>query len=108
MKTKEFLLESGVYPNRKGFYAIILSIKYAKEYFIKTGKKYVLSTELYPMVAEVLKTIPANVERNIRSCISKISNEQLAKGGINPDPTNSEFIYGLMINSLGESYDYKR
>ena len=105
MKIKEFLLESGVYPNRKGFYAIILCVKYAKEYFIKTGKKYVLSKELYPKVAEVLKTTSVSVERNIRYCIDRISEEKLTKFGINPNPTNSQFIHGLMINSLGESYE---
>ena len=57
------------------------------------------------MVAQVLKSTPSKVERSMRYCIEKINKEQLAKCDINPLPTNGEFIYGFIINSLGEIYD---
>lgn len=100
MKTKEILLKNGIYPNLNGFYAILLCVKYAKEYFLKNGKKCQTTKYLYPMVAETLKTTPSRIERNIRHIVNKIKNVEELK--ITKRPTNTQFIHALVVNSLGE------
>ena len=64
-KVKEILFKNGIYPNLNGFYAILLCVKYAKEYFLENGTLCSTTKYLYPKVAEVLKTTPSRIERNL-------------------------------------------
>ena len=100
MGIREFLLQSGIYPNMNGYYPIILAVDYVKESLLK-GKKLSITKELYPKIAEKLGTTPTKVERNIRTCVQKIKKEQLKKIGIVNSPSNSEFIYVFAENNIG-------
>ncbi len=100
MKTKELLIKNGIHPNLQGFYAILLCVKYAREYLLKHGVPCSTTYYLYPKVAEALNTKPNRVERNIRHSIAKINSVEELK--ITKHPTNTQFIHALVVNSLGE------
>lgn len=92
MKTNEFLIKLGIYPNLKGFNYIIRAVEIVKEKgYLKVTK------ELYPQIAEEYKTTASRVERAIRHVISKISRKSRKDLGFVKNPTTSEFIYYIAM-----------
>ncbi len=88
MKLKKFLIESGIYPNLKGFNYLIKAVE-----IVKKKGLILITKELYPMIAEEFATGSLCVERAIRHVIYKIKPQDYKKIGIKKFPTNSEFIY---------------
>lgn len=89
MTIKEFLVESGVFPNLKGFNYLIKAVELvSKNPNMKTTK------DLYPTIAKEYKDTATRVERAIRNIVSnKISMRQFNSVGINKRPNNSELIW---------------
>ena len=89
MTIKEFLIETGNFPNLNGFDMLVRAVEIVK----KKGKIKV-SKELYPMLAKEFNTTATRVERAIRHIVSgRITIKQYAEIGINKRPSNSELIY---------------
>ena len=92
MKTNEFLIKLGVYPNLKGFDYIVRAVEIIKE---KGHLK--VTKELYPKIAEEFGTLPTRVERAMRHIVSKISKSRLEDLGFVKNPTTSELIYYIAM-----------
>lgn len=94
MKTNEFLIKLGVYPNLKGFDYIVRAVEIVKENgHIKVTK------ELYPKIAEEFDTSSSKVERAMRHIVSKISKSRLEDLSFVKSPTTSEFIYYIAMKN---------
>lgn len=88
MKLRTFLIESGIYPNLKGFNYLIKAVEIAKKKGLIS-----LTKEIYPMIAEEFGTTSSRVERGIRNVIQKIKPQDYKKIGMKNFPTNGEVIY---------------
>lgn len=89
MTIKEFLIETGNFPNLSGFNMLVRAVEIVKQ----KGKMKVTS-DLYPMLAKEFKTSASRVERAIRHIVAnRITLKQYASVGINKKPSNSELIY---------------
>ena len=89
MNIKEFLVETGIYPNLKGFYPLIRAVE-----IVRKQKQISMTKELYPKLAEEFKSTPIKIERAIRHIVrEKITAVQYQKHGFATMPTNSELIY---------------
>lgn len=93
MDLRKFLLESGVYPNLKGYNFLIDAVK-----LVKQNPSIILTKHLYPTVAKLHNTTASKVERAMRHVVStriKLSNYK--KIGIESIPTNGEFIWFFAV-----------
>lgn len=93
MELKKFLLESGVYPNLKGYTFLVDAVK-----LVKQNPSMSIIKDLYPTIAKLHSTTASKVERAMRHVVStriKLSNYQ--KIGIEAKPTNSEFIWFFAV-----------
>ena len=88
MKTKQFLLQSGIYPNLLGFNYILRAVEIAKE----RGNTKIVNG-IYDQIAKEYKTKKTCVERGIRTVIQHISPEMFEKVGVTIKLTNGQFIY---------------
>lgn len=88
MNIKEFLLESGVYPNLLGFNYLERAVELAKQ----KGKIQVYNG-IYEQIVVENNSTKLRVERAIRTVIEHIKLEDFKKIGINKRLTNGQFIY---------------
>ncbi len=92
MKTNEFLIKLGIYPNLKGFDYIVRAVEIVKE-----NGHIEVTKELYPKIAEEFDTSSSKVERAMRHIVSKISKNRLEDLGFVKNPTTSELIYYIAM-----------
>lgn len=93
MDLRKFLLESGVYPNLKGYNFLIDAVKLVKE-----NPDMTLTKHLYPAIAELHNTTSSKVERAIRHVVTtRIKTTNYKKIGIETTPTNGEFIWFFAV-----------
>ena len=78
MKVREFLIQSKVFPNLKGFNYIISAVE-----MVQKNGRIATTKDLYPEIAKQFNTTSSKVERAIRFIVtSKISNKDYEKIGI--------------------------
>ena len=89
MNIKDFLVETGNYPNLKGFYPLVRAVE-----IVKKQKQISMTKELYPKLAAEFKTTSTKIERAIRQIArERITAAQYKQYGFPTVPTNSELIY---------------
>lgn len=88
MNIREFLIETGNFPNLKGFNCLIKAVE-----IVKKNPGIALTKELYPQIAKETNSTASKVERSIRNVVKRIEIHQFQKIGINKYPTNGELIY---------------
>lgn len=88
MKLRTFLIESGIYPNLRGFNYLIKAVEIVKKKGLISMTK-----ELYPMIAEEFNISASCVSRGIYNVIHKINLKDFKRIGLNKIPTGGEFIY---------------
>lgn len=90
MKTRDFLLESGIYPNLLGFNYTLRAVELVKE-----NNLIKVYDGIYEQIAKEFYTKPRCVERAIRNVIQHIKLEDFKKVGVNFRLTNGQFIHFL-------------
>ena len=88
MNIREFLIETGNFPNLKGFNCLIKAVEIVKK---NPGIK--LTKELYPQIAKETNSTASKVERSIRHVVGRINIEHFERIGIHKYPTNGELIF---------------
>ena len=89
MNIHDYLIESGIYPNLKGFRYIIKAVE-----IVKKNPAISFTRELYPEIAKIFNATTSSVERGIRHIVSdKISTQDYKRIGLKVRPTNAEFIH---------------
>lgn len=89
MNIHDYLIESGIYPNLKGFRYIIKAVE-----IVKKNPAISFTRELYPEIAKTFNATTSSVERGIRHIVSdKISTQDYKRIGLKVRPTNAEFIH---------------
>ena len=98
---RNFLIESGVYPNLKGFNYIIKAVELVME-----NPQIKITKELYPKIAKLNNDSCTRVERAIRHVVTdKIPSRKYRDIGLNKSPNNGEFIHYFALKIKEGKYE---
>ena len=100
MQVREFMLESGVFPNILGFNYLIRAVEIVK----KDGGVSTIN-KVYPQIAEEFKTTAIRVERGIRYVRDMIPYKQFKKHGFAKVPTSKQLIYAFAFRRSGGKHE---
>ncbi len=95
----------GITTKYKGYYCLIEALKILTE---KEEKVFLITKDLYPVLARRMHSKPENVEHNIRTVVQhcwedhREALEQIAGCRLTKKPTNAEFLDMLLYRLRDE------
>ena len=88
MEIREFLIETGNFPNLNGYSCLIMAVD-----IVKKNKDLRMVKGVYSIIAKEKNSTVQKVERAMRHIINRTPIEDFKKIGLTKRPTVSEFVY---------------
>lgn len=88
MEIRQFLIETGNFPNLNGYSCLIMAVD-----IVKNNSNLRMVKDVYSMIAKEKNMTAQRVERAMRHIINRTPLQEFKKIGLTKKPTVSELVY---------------